>query len=115
MTQLALVDVSPTLKLTAQQQLVLAALQRAPDGLHADECGALAHTIMESRWRHSADDRCQFCGSRGLQILHSLRDKGLVRYRARLKVWQATSLESEPQAEGWDGHGMLSASEPLPF
>jgi hypothetical protein len=91
-------------KVTAQQAAVLAALEQAgEDGLHADECGAIAHELMESRWAHPRDTRCQFCGQRGLQVLKRLRTLGLTRYRARNKAWQACNLpQAAPEPDGWD-------------
>ena len=94
--QIPLVEVDPAVKLTPQQTLVLEQLKRAEaDGLHADEAGAWAHSIMESKWRHSPEERCLFCTKRGLQILHRLREHGLARYRAKSKVWQAIGHESD--------------------
>jgi hypothetical protein len=76
--QLALLPEAPP-KLTDKQRYILDAVQRAgPDGLQADEAGAL---WCELHGRHSAGDRCQFDGSSGKAVLHSLRAKGLVRYR----------------------------------
>lgn len=94
---LRLLEVEPLPRLTAQQQLALERLRQAgADGLSADEVGALAHSVMESRWRHPEGERCVYCGQRGLQLLRALRAKGLVRYRARLKRWQAVGV---PQVE----------------
>lgn len=112
--QLPLLEVEPpAAKLTPQQALVLERLLAAgQDGLHADEVGAIAHSVMESRWRHSAEDRCEYCGKRGLEILKALRAKGLVRYRAKLKSWQATELpppKPEPVPEDYAGDG------PVPY
>ncbi len=110
--QLPLIELPALPKLTAQQQLVLDKLREAgADGLHADEAGAFAHSIMESRWRHSEQERCQFCGARGLQILKRLRQLGLARYRGRMRVWQAVGTP-EPELQP---RGMLPDSEPLPF
>jgi hypothetical protein len=102
----------PAPKLTPQQTLVLARLEAAgADGLHADEVGAIAHSVMESRWQHHEGERCEYCAQRGLQLLRSLRAKGLVRYRAKLKAWQAAGV-GEPEREV---RGMLRDDEDLPF
>lgn len=86
-------------RLTEQQALVLARLETAAAaGLHADEVGAIAHSVMESRWRHGEGDRCLYCA-------------GLVRYRAKLKTWQAIDAP-EPEIEM---RGMLRDDEELPF
>lgn len=99
-------------RLTEQQALVLARLETAAAaGLHADEVGAIAHSVMESRWRHGEGDRCLYCAQRGLQLLWALRAKGLVRSRAKLKVWQAIDAP-EPEVEM---RGMLRDDEELPF
>lgn len=75
--QLALLPETP--RLTDKQRYILDAVHRAgADGLQADEAGAL---WCELHGRHTAGDRCQFDGSSGKAVLHSLRAKGLVRYR----------------------------------
>ena len=107
--QLAMIEAEP--KLTAQQRLVLDRLRAAgTDGLHTDEAGAIAHSAMESRWRHSDADRCQWCGKRGKEILGRLRVLGLARYRGRLRVWQATGEFREGPLPG-----MLRDDQPIPF
>ena len=106
--QIPLLTVEVEPRLTAKQALVLAKLRAAgSDGLHTDEAGAWAHSVMESRWRHSEQDRCQWCGKRGKEILGRLRDLGLARYRGRMRVWQAADLDSNGRVEssqdtGWD-------------
>lgn len=71
-------------KLTDRQQAVHDALHRAGhDGLDTDQAGAIAHELKAGRWAHSRDDRCQFCGKDGKQILERLRHLGLARYRRR--------------------------------
>jgi len=101
-------------KLSAAQRLILDALRQAgAAGLHADECGALAHSRAEGRSRHGAEERCLYCGQRGMQLLRALRSKGLARYRRGSAqapgYWQACSYERERP------RGMLPDSEPLPF
>lgn len=110
--QLALLEVPAAPKLTDQQSLVLRRLVEAgADGLEASEAGALAHSVMESRWRHSDQERCAYCGKRGLQILQRLKEIGLARYRGRMRVWQAADL---PEAEV-EVSGMLRDDEAIPF
>jgi hypothetical protein len=110
--QLTIVETGP--KLTPRQQAVHQALQAAgQDGLHADEAGAVAHEQKEGRWAHSRDERCQWCGKDGKQILHALRAKGLARYRSKLKAWQASTIESEPVVE--TPQPDFSGAGPVPY
>lgn len=111
---LQLFDVPASHHLTDRQQAVLNALRRAgQDGLHADECGAIAHELKQGRWAHTRDERCQFCGQDGMQILRRLRELGLVRYRAKLKAWVAVgipeSIRNDPEPPDHAGDG------PVPY
>ncbi len=87
--QLAILAEAP--KLTPRQQVVMDALTRAGhDGIAPGAAGAILHELKEGRWAHGRDERCDFCSRDGLSVLKALRKKGLARYRAKLKVWQAT-------------------------
>lgn len=101
--QLELLPETKVVQLTDRQQLVHQAVQHAgPDGLDADQAGALAHGLKEGRWAHGPDDRCQFCGSDGRQILEALATKGLVRYRRANRArnltgaWFTTDTKTDP-------------------
>lgn len=103
--QLALVDLDPVVKLTDRQQATLDALTAAgPDGLDADQAGAL---LCERKGIHHRDARCQFCGLNGKGVLEALKSKGLARYRRRTTrapgVWLASTVEGQPQGESRDG------------
>ena len=68
-------------RLGRSQQLVLDAVTQAgPDGLTADEAGALVH---EQRDHHAYGERCTWCARDGRQVLASLRKRGLVKKRKR--------------------------------
>lgn len=60
------------LELGRAQRAVMGALREHPN-LTADEAGAAIHQL---RGKHSADERCAFCGSDGDDILDSLRARG---------------------------------------
>lgn len=75
--------------LTPRQQLALDALTAEPDGLAADEIGAILHEQKDGRWRHDRGERCQFCGKDGRHVLNALRQRGIARSN-RLGVWRAT-------------------------
>jgi hypothetical protein len=77
--QLALVDVPVVPSLTPRQQRALEVVQAAgSNGIHADELGAILH---EEYGRHSRDQRCQYDGSNGRQLLDRLKKDGLVKQR----------------------------------
>lgn len=110
--QLPLLVVETSPKLAARQQAVHAALQAAgADGLESSEAGAIAHELKETKWAHSRDDRCVYCGKDGRAILLRLAELGLARYRSRLKVWQTVGV---PQVDP-EVRGMLRDDEELPF
>jgi hypothetical protein len=109
--QLALLGLpDPVRKLTDRQQHVLDALTRAgQDGLDADQAGAL---LCERKGIHGREQRCQFDGRNGKQVLEALKAKGLARYRRRRGdtpgAWLAATLnpQTEPETsglqDGWD-------------
>lgn len=110
MEQLALIETGP--RLTDRQRYALDELERADvDGLQTDELGALLHA---RNGKHSAEDRCVWCGKDGRGVLEALRAKELVRYRSRLKVWQASSCGPDRE-NGGPVRGMLRDDEELPF
>lgn len=75
---------APPVPLTDRQQAVLDAVQRAqPDGLDAEQAGAILHSFKDGRWAHSADEICQFCHRDGKKYLGRLADLGRVRYRRK--------------------------------
>lgn len=117
--QLALVEIPASPKLTDRQRAVLDALTAAGAfGVDADQAGAIAHELKTGRWRHSRDDRCEYCGRDGNQILSRLRDLGYARYRRRkgqlAGVWLATSERDETPPAPTPG-GMLPDTQALPF
>jgi hypothetical protein len=89
-TQLDLDGGQRILGLTARQQIALEALERAADGLTADELGAVLH---ERAGRHYADQRCEWCTSDGRQVARALRTKHLT-VRRKTGYWQ--SLRKPP-------------------
>jgi hypothetical protein len=95
--QLALIPAGP--KLGDRQHFVLELVERAgTDGVSADEAGA---AWCAERGKHPVEERCEFDGKTGNDVLRSLRAKGLVRYRKRT-----------PDREG--GWVAVDASEPPP-
>lgn len=68
--------------LTPRQETVYDLVLATDGGISADEAGALAHETRERR-PHSRDERCEWCGQDGRQILEALHRKGLVRRRRR--------------------------------
>jgi hypothetical protein len=104
--QLTLFDEHP--RLTDRQAYALDLTRAAgPEGLPADELGAL---LCEIRGRHPAGGRCEWDAQNGLHVLRALREKGLVRYRAKMKAWVATGDLPDPEeSPAWVGEG------PVPF
>lgn len=105
-TQLALIAVDPTPVLTERQQAVYTALTAAGhEGLDADQAGAIAHELKEGRWQHGRDERCNYCGREGQQILVRLREYGLARYRRRkgqlAGVWLTTGSAAAPPSRSF--------------
>lgn len=125
MEQLALLEIEPTALPTPQQVVYDALHSCGNEGLTADEAGALAHSFKDSRWAHSAGERCQFCGRDGLAILKALETKGLAYYRRKKRnipgAWLAVSSanatqnihESIPEPFGKDGE--WAAGERVPY
>jgi hypothetical protein len=66
-------------KLTAYQQAVWELVQRHPDGVSAEEAGAVYHSMRQRP--HDVDARCDYCGRDGRSILEALAKKGLARRR----------------------------------
>lgn len=110
--QLALIETGP--KLTSRQRFALDAVTRAgEEGLTGDELGAALH---EWKHVHHSGDRCRWCGKDGRAVMVALNEKGLVRYRARLKVWQAVELPAVPAAGSRSGPPPDHAGAgPVPF
>lgn len=78
--------------LTERQQFTLDLVTAAGrQGLNSDDVGAAwcAH-----RGKHDTDERCQWCGVAGREVLRALRRRGLVRSR-RTGEWYATNLPPE--------------------
>lgn len=96
--QLTLIDAPPAPKLTDRQQFALQFVTaNRTDGVTADEVGA---AWCEQKGKHSADDRCQFDGQSGTEVLKALRTKGLVKYRRRTRLLEGAWLAvgaSEPR------------------
>lgn len=113
--QLALI--APELpKLTDRQQTVLEALQRAgQDGLDTDAAGAL---LCAAKGIHGPNDRCQYDGRSGKQVLEALAAKGHARYRRANRArgihgaWLATG---QPDPEPPRPNAMLADDQPIPF
>lgn len=113
--QLALIAPAPP-KLTDRQQTVLDALTRAgQDGIDTDQAGAL---LCAHKGIHGPDDRCQYDGRSGKQVLEALAAKGLCRYRRANRgrgihgAWLATG---QPEPEPERPSAMLADTEPIPF
>lgn len=107
--QLALIPEAPPAPrpLTDRQQYALAVVERAGiDGIHTDELGA---ALCERNGKHPAGDRCRWCGKAGREVLLALKDRELVRYRAKLKAWVAIRAADQPLS------GMLPDDQPIPF
>jgi hypothetical protein len=78
--------------LTERQSFALDKLRaQLPDGLTADELGAL---LCERRGKHDAGIRCTWCASAGREVLSALRDRGLVR-RRRGGLWLSLAQGAE--------------------
>lgn len=114
--QLAIVDLQAEVKLTERQQRVLDLVKTAgPDGVHADEVGALLHEQKRNElYRHGRDERCQFCGHDGKALLEALKAKGLVRYR-RAKEGVPGAWLPAGKVERPHPRGMLRDDEPIGF
>lgn len=100
--QLTLIPTEP--RLTDRQAFALNhVLHAGPDGVTADEIGAL---WCAQKGIHSPDDRCVHDGQSGQQLLRSLEAKGLVRYRRargqRPGGWFATGTDPEPDTAAAD-------------
>ena len=75
----------PEQVLTDRQALAWEAIRRAgPDGLNADEVGAILHEHVlrqTGRRGHHRDTRCNYCGMDGRSVLRSRALKQLVKRR----------------------------------
>ena len=80
MTQLALLPPAPPKPLTARQQIIGHLIERAADGLTADEIGAWIHS---QRGYHGDLDRCINCGRDGLR---AMREKALAQRFTRRRL-----------------------------
>lgn len=112
MTEQLVLIPPPAPRLTDKQQALLDAVTQAgSEGLDAAEGGAVLHALKEeSRWAHTRQERCVYCGRDGNQYLRRLRVLGHVRYAGKLKVWVAVGVEAaEPVS------GMLRDDQPIPF
>lgn len=93
-------DVPSTPKLTAKQQHALEILIAAgPEGVTPRFLGAQIHATWKAK--HTATDRCDFCGTEGTGLLKALRRKGVARQRrvdGRV-FWQATGLRVSGMSE----------------
>lgn len=104
--QLQLVDVPATPRLTERQQRALKLLEEAGyDGLASDELGAHFH-------RHTADERCEWCGSTGFELGQALRREGKAQQRRRrapggdvFMVWTVAGKLEEPAAPSAVAYG----------
>lgn len=94
----------PATKLTGRQQTALDAITAAGyDGLHTDEVGAAVHAWQG---KHSADERCEWCGSVGQELGSRLRDLEWVQQRRRkaaggdvVTVWTVAGRLVRPVAD----------------
>src|SRR4051812_26297019 len=89
-SDLTLVDVPATPKLTPRQQQALDYLrQSGTDGLTPVLLGAMIH---QSTGTHPVGARCDFCATAGHGLLRALRRKGVARQRRvdGRTFWQAT-------------------------
>ena len=94
--QLLLVDVPAIPKLTDRQQRAHRLLEEAGcDGLSSDELGAHFHT-------HTADERCEWCGTTGFELGQALRREGVAKQRRRrapggdyFMVWVTVDAKAE--------------------
>lgn len=108
--QTALFDAPAEPPLTGRQRHAYDAIVAAGhEGLDSGELGAIDH---QRAGKHTAGDRCQWCGSAGLDLGRALRTKGLVRQRRRRNVggdprsvWTVAGnvVRPEPASDEWDG------------
>lgn len=77
-------EAPPGMRLTPRQEVALDYVRRH-GAVADDELGALAHSILPqgSRYLHSPDTRCRFCGDAGRQIGEALERKGLIVWERR--------------------------------
>jgi hypothetical protein len=97
-----LFDVGPVDEntLTERQRAVLRAA-RSPEGVDPRQAGHAAHAAAGCKWCR-ATEPCRYAESDGNTILRRLRELGLVRYRAKLKTWHATTGRATSQNTGAD-------------
>lgn len=112
MTQMSLLDIEAPAK-TTRQDAVLALLARSPDGIEASEAGATAHAHTR---RHSADERCKWCGVDGRAVLKELAKRGLVVENRGRQLWYPIA-QPERQVEGFppDFEGQFGTYNALPI
>lgn len=88
---------APAPKLGPRQQLVLDAIAATePDGVTADEVGALIH---EHRGTHDRDSRCDFCAKEGNGVLRRLTQLEVVTRRRADGRWH---LRNAPRPTSQD-------------
>lgn len=117
--QIQLFDAPAEMKLTdRQQQLVDAIATAGYEGLDSAELGAIDH---ERLGKHSAGDRCQWCGQHGRQLGQELRSKGVVKQSRRKRpggdrysVWVSVDApRAADQPVGRDPYPAFNG--PIPF
>jgi len=112
--QLLLVDVPAVPNMTARQQAVYDAIERAGyDGLFTEELGALEHARLG---RHAPDETCRFCGQSGGAIAKELRAKGLTTQRRKPTRWTvAGKLAGAPAKTKASDVGSAYNRDGIPF
>jgi hypothetical protein len=88
-------DPGPALAgLSDRQTIVLQYLQANPQGARAIDAGNHLHRAKRNPCLYCSDGRtCAYASRDALDVLKSLRDRQLVRYRGRLGVWQAVVVD----------------------
>lgn len=82
--------------LTPDQEEALRLVRETPGGVTADEVGACLHERLTTRWQHPADQRCNFCASRGKQVLKSKGLRPLVIMRRASSRWEMRDGSTPP-------------------
>jgi hypothetical protein len=100
-------DPGPALaNLSDRQTIVLTYLQQNPDGVRAIDAGNHLHRVKRNPCLYCSDGRtCAYASRDALELLRSLRDRQVARYRGRLGVWQAVvgvdDGRTDPRTSDW--------------
>jgi len=104
---------APLRELTERQAAIYALACSVPGGVSADELGALMHSrLADPVRRHSADDRCLFCGRDGARALRekAIRERLIRRAGALYEPRDPADRAADEPVEGaidWNNGGSI--------